>query len=202
MRGNSFAVLALGMLVLAGCSSAPRTQAPPPQIPKITAPTTPSRTPVMVDRALPDDCELVVTAERMNQVLGQELPGEPKLIIGIPEPAIGKTAKIDCYYGIPEGKELQANAVVVGLSTYVDELTARTRVTESLEAERQDGSSVTEVDVGKQKASMVSGKDQRLLVGSLGKTTFVVKARPGLLPDDKLPAVLATLAQQAMTPPV
>ncbi|GLZ29474.1 hypothetical protein Lesp02_16640 [Lentzea sp. NBRC 105346] len=202
MRGNSFAVLALGMLVLAGCSSAPKAQAPPPQIPKITAPTTPSRTPVMVDRALPDDCELVVTAERMNQVLGQELPGEPKLIIGIPEPSVGKTAKIDCYYGIPPGKELQANAVVVGLSTYVDELTARERVTESLEAERQDGSSVTEIDVGKQKASMVSGKDQRLLLGSLGKTTFVVRARPGLLPDDKLPAVLATLAQQAMTPPV
>lgn len=202
MRRNSFFVPALVALVLAGCSNEPKVSAPPPQIPKITAPTSASRVPVMVDRALPDDCELVVTAEVMNQQLGQELPGEPKLIIGIPEPGIGRTGKIDCYYGIPPGKALQTAAVVVGLSSYVDELTARTRVTESLEAERQDGASIKEVDVGKQKASLVSGKDQRLLLGSLGKTTFVVRARPGVVADDKLPAVLATIAQQSMTPPV
>lgn len=202
MRRNSFLVPALVVLVLAGCSNEPKAAAPPPQIPKITAPTSASRTPAMVDRALPDDCELVVTAEVMNQQLGQELPGEPKLIIGIPEPGIGRTGKIDCYYGIPPGKALQAAAVVVGLSSYVDELTARTRVTESLEAERQDGATIKEVDVGKQKASLVSGKDLRLLVGSLGKTTFVVRARPGVVADDKLPAVLATIAQQSMTPPV
>lgn len=202
MRGNRFVVLTLGVLVLAGCSSAPKAQAPPPQIPKITAPSSATRTPVMVDRALPDDCELVVTVEAMNAALGQELPGEPRLIIGIPEPGIGRTGKIDCYYGIPPGKALQAAAVVVGLSSYVDELTARTRVSESIEAERQDGASVKEVDVGKQKGSLVSGKDQRLLIGSLGKTTFVVRARAGLVADDKLPGVLATLAQTSMTPPV
>lgn len=195
-------LLGLGLLVLSGCSAAPREQAPPPQIPRITAPTSASRTPVMVDRALPDDCELVVTAEAMNQALGQELPGEPKLIIGIPEPGIGRTAKIDCYYGIPPGKPLQDAAVTVGLSSYVDELSARTRISESLEAERKDGATVKEVDVGKQKGSLVSGKDQRLLIGSLGKSTFVVRARPGVVPDDKLPAILATLAQQSMTPPV
>jgi hypothetical protein len=202
MRGNSFVVLTLGMLVLAGCSNAPRAASPPPQIPKITAPTSVSRTPVMVDRALPDDCELVVTIEAMNAALGQELPGEPRLIIGIPEPGIGRTGKIDCYYGIPPNRGLQEAAVVVGLSSYADELTARTRVSESLEAERQDGGTVKEVDVGKQKGSLVSGKDLRMLVGSLGKTTFVVRARPGLIPDDKLPGVLAALAQTSMTPPV
>lgn len=195
-------MVALGLLVLAGCASAPKAAGPPPQIPKITAPTTASRTPVMVDRPLPDDCELVVPVDAMHAALQQELPGEPKIIIGIPEQGIGRAGKIDCYYGIPPGKGLPDAAIIVGLSAYVDELTARTRVTESLEAERREGASVTEVDVGKQKGSVVSGKDTRLLLGSLGKTTFVVRSRPGFIADDKLAGILSTLAQQAMTPPV
>ena len=70
MRGNKF-VVALGAVALTVCAACsptvPQTQAPPPQIPKSTPPTTPSRIPVMVDRpALPDDCELVVPVEVMN----------------------------------------------------------------------------------------------------------------------------------------
>jgi hypothetical protein len=205
MRGNKFAVVlgAVALSVCVGCSSpVPQTQAPPPQIPKITPPTTPSRVPVMVDRPLPDDCELVVPVEVMNATLGQELPGEPRIIIGIKEPSIGKTGKIDCYYGIPEKRGLDDAKIVIGLSTYVDELTARTRVTESVEAERQDGAKITEVDVGKQKGTLIEGKDEQLLIGSLGKSTFVVRNRHNFLPQARLVAVLPVLAQQAMTPPV
>lgn len=206
MRGNKFFVaLGAGVLaVCAGCSTAlPQTQAPPPQIPKITPPTTPSRTPVMVDRpALPDDCELVVPAEVMNATLGQELPGEPQIIVGIKEPGIGRTGKIDCYYGIPEKRGLQDAKIVIGLSTYADDLTARTRVGESVEAERGEGAKITEVDVGKQKGTLVEGKDEQLLIGSLGKSTFVVRNRNNFIPKEKLIAILPVLAQQSMTPPV
>lgn len=206
MRGNMFVVVlgAVALTMCAACSGAvPQTQAPPPQIPKITPPTTPSRVPVMVDRpALPDDCELVVPAEVMNATLGQELPGEPRLIIGIKEPGIGRTGKIDCYYGIPEKKNLPDAKIVIGLSTYTDELTARTRVTESVEAERADGAKVTEVDVGKQKGTLVEGKDEQLLIGSLGKSTFVVRNRNNFIPQAKLLMILPVLAQQSMTPPV
>lgn len=205
MRGNKFFVaLCAGALAVSGaCSSvAPQTQAPPPQIPKITPQTTPSRVPVMVDRALPDDCELVVPVEVMNATLGQELPGEPRIIIGIKEPGIGRTGKIDCYYGIPPKQDLGAAKIVIGLSTYTDELTARTRVGESVEAERGDGAKITEVDVGKQKGTLVEGKDEQLLIGSLGKSTFVVRNRNGFIPQAKLVAILPVLAQQAMTPPV
>ncbi|MFD4670620.1 hypothetical protein ACFWNN_12840 [Lentzea sp. NPDC058450] len=205
MRGNKFFV-ALGAVALtfsAACSTAaPQTQAPPPQIPKITPPTTPSRVPLMVDRALPDDCELVVPAEVMDATLGQELEGEPRIIIGIKEPGIGKTGKVDCYYGIPEKKGLLDAKIVIGLSTYVDDLTARTRVAESVEAERGEGAKITEVDVGKQKGTLIENKDEQLLVGSLGKSTFVVRNRNNFIPKEKLVAVLPVLAQQAMTPPV
>jgi hypothetical protein len=205
MRGNKFFV-ALSVVALAGCaacsSPAPQTQEPPPQIPKITPPTTPSRVPAMVDRPLPDDCELVVPVDVMNATLGQELPGEPRIIIGIKEPGIGRTGKIDCYYGIPEKKNLSDAKIIVGLSTYTDELTARTRVTESVEAERQDGAKISEVDVGKQKGTLIEGKEEQLLIGSLGKTTFVVRNRNNFIPQAKLAAVLPVLAQQSMTPPV
>ena len=206
MRGNRFFVVlgVVALMVCVGCSSVggPQTQAPPPQIPRITPPTTPSRVPLMVDRPLPDDCELVVPAEVMNATLGQALPGEPRIIIGIKEPSIGKTGKIDCYYGIPEKKNLPDAKIVIGLSTYTDELTARTRVTESIEAERADGAKITEVDVGKQKGTLIEGKDEQLLIGWLGKSTFVVRNRNNFLPQARLMAVLPVLAQQSMTPPV
>ncbi|RDI27633.1 hypothetical protein [Lentzea flaviverrucosa] len=206
MRGNKF-VVALGVGVLlvvsTACSAAvPQTQAPPPQIPRITPSTTPSRVPVMVDRALPDDCELVVPVEVMNTTLGQELPGEPRIIVGIKEPGIGRTGKIDCYYGIPDKKGLTDAKIVIGLSSYTDDLTARTRVSESVEAERADGAKITEVDVGKQKGTLVEGKDEQLLIGSLGKSTFVVRNRNNFIPKEKLIAILPVLAAQSMTPPV
>ncbi|HEX7306574.1 hypothetical protein [Lentzea sp.] len=204
MRGNRIFV-ALGAVALSVCGCAgtgPQTQAPPPQIPKITPPTTPSRVPLMVDRPLPDDCELVVPAEVMNATTGQEMPGEPRIIIGVKEPGIGKTGKVDCYYGIPEKKGLTEAKIVIGLSTYTDEATARTRVAESVEAERGEGAKITEVDVGKQKGTLVEGKDEQLLIGSLGKSTFVVRNRNNFIPADKLVAILPVLAQQSMTPPV
>ncbi|MEU7480597.1 hypothetical protein AB0A63_31780 [Lentzea sp. NPDC042327] len=204
MRGIRF-FMALGAAALtAACSSAaPQSSAPPPQIPKITPPTTQSKALAMVDRpALPDDCDLVVDVDTMNAILGQELPGEPQIIIGVKEPGIGRTGKIDCYYGIPPKQGLPAAKIIIGLSTYTDELTARTRVAESVEAERQDGAKITEVDVGKQKGTLIEGKDEQLLIGSLGKSTFVVRSRNGFVPPQNLTKILPPLAQQAMTPPV
>lgn len=198
--------MALGAVALASCAAcstqAGQNQAPPPQVPRITPPTTPSKIPVMVDRALPDDCELVVPVDTMNATLGQELPGEPRIIIGIKEPGIGRTGKIDCYYGIPPKRNLPDAPIVIGLATYIDELTARTRVAESVEAERQDGAKISEVDVGKQKGTLIEGKDEKLLIGYLGKSTFVVRSRHNFLPQQRLMAVLPVLAQQSMTPPV
>jgi hypothetical protein len=205
MRGNEFFVVlgAVALMVCVACSAGvSETQPPPPQIPRITPPTTPSKVPVMVDRPLPDDCELVVPVDVMNAALGQELPGEPRIIIGIKEPGIGRTGKIDCYYGIPPKQNLPAAKVVIGLSTYTDESTARTRVAESVEAERAGGAKITEVDVGKQKGTLIEGKDEQLLIGSLGKSTFVVRNRHNFIPKEKLAAILPVLAQQSMTPPV
>ncbi|WP_433263291.1 hypothetical protein ACQPZF_31805 [Actinosynnema sp. CS-041913] len=187
---------------LSGCSSQPEQDpaAPPPQIPTIVAPTSASRTPVMTDRELLDDCELILPVELVNQHLGRELQGELKHIIGVPEPSLGRTKKIDCYYEVPERQPLTAAPLIIGLATYVDEPTAKNRVADSVNAERQEGASVAEVDVGKQKGQLVSTNAERLVIGSLGKTTFVARAKTGFVPDDKMSAFLTTLAAQSMTP--
>jgi hypothetical protein len=115
---------------------------------------------------------------------------------------LGRTGKIDCYFGIAPGKALPDAMIIVGLATYVDELTARNRVTDSLEAERKDGATITDVEVGKQRGSLVATSGERLLIGSLGKTTFVVRAKNGVLPDDKIGPVLSAFGAQSMTQPI
>jgi hypothetical protein len=195
------AVMALCAMALVACATPKRPAAPPPQIPTIVVSTSVTRTPVMADRPLPEGCDMIVPVDQVNQALGRELP-KPTEIIGIPDPGIARTGKIDCYYGIPDGKALADAQLVIGLSTYADEQSAKDRVTESVEAERKDGGTVADVEVGKQHGTLVTTTPERLLIGSLGKSTFVVRAKAGLLPDDKLPAVLTGFAVQSMTQPV
>jgi hypothetical protein len=200
MGTRTMLLAALVVAACAACSTEAPPPAPPPQIPTIHPPSSVTRTPVMVDRPLPDECELIVPVEVVNQRLGRELPGEPRQIIGIPEPSLGRTGKIDCYYGLAPNQPLVASPLIIGLATYTDEPTAKGRVADSVTAERQEGASVAEVDVGKQKGSLVSTSTERLLIGSLGKTTFVVRAKIGLVPDDQVTALLSALAAQSMTP--
>jgi len=191
-------VMALCAMALVACATPKHPAAPPPQIPTIVVPTTVTRTPVMADRPLPETCEMIVQVDQINQALGHEV-GKPTEIIGVPQPNIARTGKIDCYYGIPDGKALPDAQLVIGVSTYADEPSAKERVTESVDAERKDGATVVDVEVGKQRANLITTAPERLVIGSLGKSTFVVRAKAGLLPDDKLPTVLAGFAVQSMT---
>jgi hypothetical protein len=187
--------------VLAGCGGEePREPAPPPRIPVIAPPSSAVATPVMADRPVPDDCELVVPAEDVSSVVGKDLAA-PVQIVGIPEPAVARTAKLDCYYGVPEGKQVGDAAVIIGLSNFADEASATKRITESVDAEKQEGAAVEQIDVGKQKASYVVTKEERFVAGTIGKSSFVVRAKPDTLPDDRVKAVLADLAARSMTAP-
>ncbi|WP_440902261.1 hypothetical protein [Actinosynnema sp.] len=203
MAGARVVVVGLAVAAVLGCASCARVVEKPivdPAIPTITVPTTTTRVPVMVDRPLPDDCELVVPADVLNERIGRDLGGSTVQIIGIPEPGVGRTAKLDCYYGVGENKGIATAPIVIGLSTYADDAAATTRVTESLDAYRGDGASVSEVEVGKQKAALVLAKDENLVVGSLGKSTFVARAKKDAVPEDQVKAVLTALAARSMTP--
>ncbi|GAA1270122.1 hypothetical protein GCM10009634_11510 [Saccharothrix xinjiangensis] len=187
-------------VLCSACSPGPPPTGPPPQIPTILPPTTITWVPQMVDRELPTDCALIVPTDVLGTHLGQELPGALQQVVGIPEPSIGRTAKIDCYYGVADGRGIATAPVVIGLATYADEPTAAGRVTDSVDAERREGATAAQVDVGRHKASLVTTRDERLLIGSLGKTTFVARAKAGVVPDDRVGAFLTAVAQQSMTP--
>ena len=194
------AALALVTAALAACTQEKPPAAPPPQIPTIVAPTSASKIRPMVDRPMPEDCELIVPVDRVNELIGRKMEGELKMIVGIHEPSIARTAKIDCYHDVPKGKNFAESPLIIGLSTYEDDASAKERVTESIDAEKKEGGTSTEVDVGKHKASLVSTNAQRLLIGSLGKTTYVVRAKTGYLPEEKVKDILTALAVQSMTP--
>lgn len=199
-RTRQLAALGLVMTVLGGCAQEAPPPAPPPQIPTIAAPTSASRIRPMVDRPMPEDCELIVPVERVNELIGRKMEGELKMIIGIPEPSIARTAKIDCYHDVPKGKNFAESPLIIGLATYEDEASAKERVAESVEAEKKEGGQAAEVDVTKHKAQLVTTSAERLLIGSLGKTTYVVRTKAGYLPEDKVKDMLTALAVQSMTP--
>ncbi|XVV01868.1 hypothetical protein ACQPW3_31425 [Actinosynnema sp. CA-248983] len=199
-RTRQLAALGLVVAAVAACTQEKPPPAPPPEIPTIVAPTSASRIRPMVDRPMPEDCELIVPVERVNELIGRKMEGELKMIIGIPEPSIARTAKIDCYHDVPKGKNFAESPLIIGLATYVDEASAKERVTESVEAEKKEGGQSTEVEVTKHKAQLVTTNAERLLIGSLGKTTFVVRTKAGYLPEDKVKDMLTALAVQSMTP--
>lgn len=199
VRWATAVVLAAGLGAVAGCAT-PKAPAAMPPIPKIEVTTDSSATPTPTDRPLPDDCVQVARAVDVDKIVGHDLTGDPARILGIPEPSLGRTARLDCYYGVPDDKPVAAAAVVIGLATYVDPATAAQRVKDSADAERQDGSQVGDQLVGKDHAALVTSKDERMLMGVLGKTTYVLRIKNGVVPDDKVGQVLSDLAQLALTP--
>ncbi|MBW4719918.1 hypothetical protein [Saccharothrix obliqua] len=200
MLGGATVSAAVVAVVLGGCASAPKPALQAPAIPTILTSTTVVRTPVMVDRDLPEDCELIVPVEVVGKHLGRAVPGQVTTIIGVPEPSIARTAKVDCYYDVGENQSFTAAPLIVGLAKYGDEASARERVSAGVEAEKQEGATAAEVDVGRQKGVLISTAGERLLVGVLGKTTFVARAKVGYAPDDRMTAFLTALAVQSMTP--
>ncbi|KAA2261656.1 hypothetical protein F0L68_16240 [Solihabitans fulvus] len=187
-------------VALTGCAAAKRAPVAAPQIPTIVASTAVTTTVAPADRPLPDDCKLVVPAVDVDGVVGQPLDGQPARILGVPEPTVGRTGKLDCYYGIPEGRTIASAAIVIGLATYADEASAQQRVRDSVDSERQDGAGVADIAVEKMQGKLVTGKTERMVIGSLGRTTYVVRAKNGVFPDDKVGAALAALAVKALTP--
>jgi hypothetical protein len=199
VRWATAVVLVAGLGSVAACAT-PKAPAAMPPIPKIEVTTDSSATAVPSDRPLPDDCVQVARAVDVDKVVGHDLDGDPDRILGVPEPAVGLTARLACYYGIPDGKPRDVAAVLIELATYVDPAAASERVRNIADAERQDGSQVGDQVVGKDHAALVTSKDQRMLLGTLGKTTYRLIIRNGVVPDDKVGQVLSDLAVLALTP--
>jgi hypothetical protein len=134
----------------------------------------------------------------VSDLLNAAITGQTLPVVGVPEPKIGRTARLDCYYGVPDGQGVPAATVSIGLASYTDEGAARRRMTSTVESERDSGAKANEVQVGSDKGILLNGT-KRILVAARGKHTVVVTVVKDLVPDEQAGALLATLADRALT---
>lgn len=186
--------IAVGLVLLAvvaGCARA----APPSASPAVplfsTAPEAAG------ERAFPATCGEVATIEDLTRLLDTLVTGDVHPIVGVPQENIGRTARLDCYYGVPAGKPVAAAKVWVGLATYVNEESAHKRMTNTVNDERAAGATVSDVRVGPDRGVLVRNADW-MLVAVRGRTSVVVRVIPGLVRADHAGAVLGQVAAFAL----
>jgi hypothetical protein len=193
VRGTVIAVAAV-LLALSACTSDP----PPanPEVPVFTTPAPPSSLPV---KPVPKTCGGLATLTEVADILGAAVTGDTLPVVGVPEPSIGRTARLDCYYGVPAGQPRSAAAVWIGLAAYTDAAAARSRVDATVEAEREAGAKPTEAAVGPDLGTLLNAA-KRTLVAVRDNTTVVVTVVADLVPEAQAAEILGRLANHVLTP--
>jgi hypothetical protein len=191
------AVAALGLVgLLVACSSgvAPQTQARP-NVPSFSSPTTRASA---VATAVPKSCSVIAAAADVDQVVGHQLVGSMNQVVGIPQPAINRTGRLDCYYGIPAGQPLTAGVVSIGIASYTDPQSAQHRTTLTVNSARNAGATTSDVQVGSDHAVLVAGAQTQELVLSVGNLTILISANNGVFAAGTVGPQLVKLAQRAL----
>ncbi|TCO53046.1 hypothetical protein [Actinocrispum wychmicini] len=185
---------------LAGCGTK---NEPPPlvvPVPSFKPPQASSSPAARIVGALPTGCGAIATPEEVASAVGRAMNGTTKLVNGTPDTKIGRTARIDCYYGLTEGQQLPDAPVAVGLASYTDADAANKRVSSTVDGEKQAGAKVSDVQVGADKGKLMVGKKIATLVATYKATTVVVIAQLDLVPEAQAPSVLGKIADRALSP--
>lgn len=182
------AVLALG-----GCAQG----APPSNAPAVpvfsTAPANAG-----VERTVPETCDDVATLDELTADLNNLVTGTVQPVVGVPQDNIGRTARIDCYYGVPPRQPLAKAKVWVGLASYVNEEAARKRLTATVADERKAGATISDVKVGQDRGVLIKNSNWMLVAGR-GRVTVVVQVIPVLVREDHAGMLLGQVADHALT---
>lgn len=150
------------------------------------------------ERAAPVTCGDVATIDDVTRILATLVSGTVVPIVGVPQDNIGRTARLDCYYGVPDGQPVAAAKVWIGLTTYVNEQSARKRMTATVGDERDAGATVSDVPVGPGRGVLLR-TDHWMLVANRGRLTVVVRVIPVLVHDDQAGSLIGNLANFALT---
>ena len=191
-------VLAAAGVLVSACSFASPPLATPP-IPTFTTTTTPPPI-TRGKRPVPKTCASVVSRQEVEIQVGKELNGDSQEIVGVPAPSIGRTARLDCYYGIPAGKTRDSASVMIGIATYKDPQSAQERLASSVQAEQNDGAKATDVKVGPDNGVLLTDGTTFTLVVAHGATSVVINAAHNLVATSKMQAVLIKIADRALAP--
>jgi hypothetical protein len=188
------AVGLVGVLAACGGSSAPTAKAPPSS----SKPTTATSAPPFAGN-VPASCDPVAAEGDVNQILGHPLTGTANGIKGIPEAAIGRTARLDCYYGIPPNQAATAAVVSIGIAAYDNAADAAHRVVETVNEARDTGYTSSSVQVNGQNAVLLAGQQNQEVVLSAGTITVLVTAANTVVQPGKAGPPLIKLAGKALT---
>lgn len=193
MRVWSLALVVV--LMVTGCTQSE----PPANSPAVPVFST-ARADTGDERTVPEDCDAVASLDDLTRILATFVPGPVQRIVGVPQDDIGRTARLDCYYGLPPGQPTAAAQVWIGLTSYVNEESARKRLTATVAGERDAGTteSVSDVKVGDDRGVLVRNANW-MLVASRGRVTVVVQVIPALVQDEHAGARLAQIADFALT---
>lgn len=189
------AVLATLTALVSACTDDP--PAAGPNVPAFTSSAPPS---AAADKSVPRTCGGLATLAEVTDILGAAITGETLTVVGVPESKIGRTGRLDCYYGVPAGKTWREATVWIAFAGYTDSAAAQRRMTTTVETEREAGAVVNEVAVGAGRGILLASPANRTLVAVRGKNTVAVTVVPTLVADDNAGSLLARLADHALTP--
>lgn len=192
---TGFVVAVAALAAVCSCSADPPAAAP--TVPVFTPPSSASAP--AGDKPIPKTCGGLATITEVTDILGAAVTGQTLPIVGVPEPKIGRVARIDCYYGVPDGKAVADAVVAIGLANYSDEAAAKRRMSSTVDAEREAGAKASDVPVGSDRGVLLTGA-KRTLVAVRGKNTIVVAVLAELVPDERAGSLIGRLADHALTP--
>lgn len=124
--------------------------------------------------ALPDSCGDVLSLDELDAALGRPLPGQTVFIKGQGEPKIKRTARITCRYGVRKVGHRTAIPLEVGVSSYEDAGSATSRIEFTVNDQRGQGATATEVSLGDTKATALVSAAGALLVFAKGTATVAL----------------------------
>ncbi|MBM7775462.1 hypothetical protein JOD54_005666 [Actinokineospora baliensis] len=176
------------LLALAACTSAPPAAPKAPEIPTFATTTPKPRT----QRTLPTTCAKVLTRADLDATVDTVITGRTEVVAGVALPKIGRTGRLDCYYGIPQNQPATAAVLTVGMAAYTDSTAAAQRIQETVDTERDNGIAPEEIQVGLDKGFLLDGTTRTVVVAH-GKITVSVSAQPSLATAEQV-AKLADLA--------
>ncbi len=151
------------------------------------------------ERTVPDNCGDVASLDDLTRLLDNLVTGAVQPVVGVPQSTIGRTARLDCYYGVPAGQPVGRAKVWIGLASYVNEESARNRLTATIADERTAGATVSDVRVGADRGVLIRNAASWLLVAGRGRVTVVVQVVPVLVREDLAGALLGKVADHALT---
>jgi hypothetical protein len=193
---SAVAVGLVGVLAACGSTAAPSN---PAHSSSSKPTTTTSAPPPPFAGNVPPSCDPVAAEGDVNTILGHPLSGTSNGIKGIPEAAIGRTARLDCYYGIPPNQPAPTALVSIGIAGYDNATDAAHRVVETVNEARDTGYTSSNVQVNGQNAVLLAGQQNQEVVLSAGTITVLVTAANSVVQAGKAGPPLIKLAGKALT---